>query len=159
MSGAPSVRDRRGASRLAAVQALYEMDLAGVSSEAVVESFRGDHWWTGGDEDELIEPDPTLFAELVRGVTARRDEIDTIVRSGLSEDWPFSRLEDVLKAILRAGVFELLARTNVPPRVVISEYVNVTHAFFLEREPGMANAVLDRVARVLRPEEMGVGDT
>lgn len=156
MSGAPTSRDRRRAARLAAVQALYEIDLAGITADSAILSLSGDRWWTGGDDAAIVDPEPKLFAELVRGVSARLAEIDAIVVAGLSDDWPFARLEDVLRQILRAGVYELLAKPDVPPRVAISEYVDLTHAFFVEREPGLVNAVLDKVARVLRPEEMGV---
>jgi transcription antitermination protein NusB len=149
--GAESGR-RRTASRLAAVQALYQIDLTGVSpSTAIVEFTR--HNLGGSAPDESFgEADEQLFAELVEGTAARRADIDRGLSSALSADWPLERLEVILRAILRVAVYELLARPDVPARVIISEYLDIAHAFFTGKEPGLVNGVLDRLARSIRSE-------
>ena len=94
-----------------------------------------------------------LFAELVRGVWARREELTDMIESALVDEWPLNRLEIVLRCILETGVYELLARKKVPVRVVIGEYVDLTHAFYAGAEPGMVNGVLDTLGHKLRPDE------
>lgn len=143
---------RRTASRLAAVQALYQIDLTGVSpATAVIEFTR--HKIAGTAHDESFgEPDEQLFAELVEGTSALREDIDRGISTALTPDWPLDRLEIILRSILRAAVYELLARPEVPAKVIISEYLDIAHAFFAGKEPGLVNGVLDRLARTLRPE-------
>jgi len=150
---------RRTASRLAAVQALYQIDLTGVSpATAVIEFMR--HNLGGGAPDESFgEADERLFAELVEGTASRREDIDRGLSSALSADWPLERLEVILRAILRAAVYELLARPDVPARVIISEYLDIAHAFFAGKEPGLVNGVLDRLARSIRSEGLRDGQT
>ena len=156
--GAVSTGGRRRAARLAAVQALYEMDVAGAPADAVLREFLGQRWTRAlaaeDSEPALAEPDAEMFSDLVRGVAARRDELDATIEGALAEDRTVQRLEVVLRAILRAGAYELLARLDVPPRVSINEYINVAYAFFAGSEPALVNGVLDRVARTLRPEEL-----
>src|SRR5262249_27878485 len=101
------------------------------------------------------EADQAMFADIVRGASSRLRDIDGMIASALSPEWPIERLETVLRAILRAGAYELMARTDVPPRVAISEYLDVAHAFFGGKEPARVNGVLDRLAHVLRQGEMG----
>ena len=153
----------RSAARLAAVQALYEMDMAGAAADPVLREFLLSRWTDteNGGEDigglemgGLAEPDGELLFALVHGVGRRRAELDGLIAPALSAKWTMERLETVLKAVLRAGAFELLVLTNVPPRVVISEYVDVAHAFFSGGEPGFVNSVLDHLARQLRAREM-----
>ena len=96
-----------------------------------------------------------MFADLVRGVSARRTEVDDVIAGALSNQRRIARLEVILRALLRAAVFELLATADVPARVIINEYVDVAHAFFAGAEPGLVNGVLDRAARDLRPGELG----
>ena len=145
---------RRSATRLAAVQALYQIDLTGAEVDGVVEEFRK-HRLGVDDEDSAMEKsDERLFAELVTGVMARRAELDAQLAPALVEGWSLDRLEVVLRCILRLGTFELMARRRVPARVVISEHVDLAHAFFSGGEPGMVNGVLDRLARSLRPGEL-----
>jgi len=145
---------RRSATRLAAVQALYQIDLTGAEVDGVVEEFRK-HRLGVDDEDSAMEKsDKRLFAELVTGVMARRAELDAQLAPALVEGWSLDRLEVVLRCILRLGTFELMARRRVPARVVISEHVDLAHAFFSGGEPGMVNGVLDRLARSLRPGEL-----
>jgi len=158
---------RRTAARLAAVQAIYEMEISGRDATSVLRDFHGKRWdgtlsVGGPDEDgigeeELVrtEPESGFLSELVRGISERQDDLDTMIAPALSAEWPLERLEAVLRAILRAGAFELLARSDVPVRVVISEYVDIAHAFFEGSESGLVNAVLDRLGRSLRADETG----
>lgn len=153
---------RRTAARLAAVQAVYEMELAGCSAEVALKDF-ADRWVTIGQDGEVgpaaaarrVDPDASFLGDLVRGVAMRSADLDGMLAPALSEEWPLARLEAVLRAILRVGAFELFARSDVPLRVVISEYVDIAHAFFDAKEAGLVNAVLDRIGRVLRPDEVG----
>ena len=149
---------RRGAARLAAVQALYEMDIAGAKADPVLVEFMQNRWKSVAEDDDVPPPDVSFLGNLVRGVDGRLAEIDAMIGDALSEDWPMDRLELVLKAILRAGTYELLALGDVPPRVVINEYVDLTHAFFAGNEAGLVNGVLDHLARSLRSAEMGEGE-
>lgn len=139
-------RPPRRAARLAAVQALYQRDLNEMSPAEIVAEFITHR------QEEL--GDRGFFGELVNGVAGRLPDIDGMVSGALSEGWTVERLEAVLRAILRAGVFELLERKDVPPRVIISEYVEIAHSFFAGREPAMVNGVLDKLAHVLRAEEL-----
>lgn len=143
---------RRSAARLAAVQALYSMEITGVTAEQAIDEFRERQ----ADEENpsrLAQPDGDLVTLLVRGAAAESALLDDMIGHSLSRDWTVDRLESVLRAILRAGAFEMKARPQTPARVVITEFVDVAHAFYAGPEPKMVNAVLDRIARVLRSEE------
>ncbi len=140
---------RRSAARLAVVQALYQIEIAGAPVETVISEFLRD----GIDPDHRGVFDEALFADIVRGASARLAELDLRIGEVLTPDWPLERLENVLRAILRAGTYELAARIDVPAPVVISEYLDIAHAFFAGKEPGLVNGVLDRLARSLRPGE------
>lgn len=151
---------RRSAARLAAVQAVYAMDMTTHTADAVLDSFAADRWAALAAASEIpdgvarrLDPDTAFLGDLVRGVAARLDDIDAMLTPALSDEWPLERLEDVLRAILRTGAYELFARSDVPLKVIITEYVDIAHAFFDGGEAGLANAVLDRVGRVLRPDE------
>ena len=148
---------RKSAARLAAVQALYQIDHSSATSDSVLEQFLryrlGDSFGIDGE----VRPNKNLFSEIVEGVAGRQKEIDAVVSSFLTEKWSFDRLEIILRAILRAGVYELTARMDTPARVVITEYVDVAHAFYNDREPGLVNGMLDRIAHTLRPGEFGDG--
>lgn len=150
----PAAGRRRTASRVAAVQALYQIELAGAPVESVIVEFL--HHRIGRDTDEMRfgEAEPEHFAALVRGAMARREELDRLIGAALTPDWPLERLELVLRAILRVGAYELLACPDVPAAVIISEYLDIGHAFFAGKEPGLVNGVLDRLARDLRPQEV-----
>jgi N utilization substance protein B len=146
------------AARLAAIQALYQIELGGGSMEDALLDFlgeRGGETVDAADGEIAVPPDKDLFTEIVRGVWARRDELADMIGAALVSGWPLNRLEIVLRCILEAGVYELLARSNVPARVVIDEYVELAHAFYSGSEPGMVNGVLDTLARRLRPDEFG----
>ena len=146
---------RRSAARLAAVQALYQLELAGGVAEAVVGEFNRYRFGGELDGQQLVEADPALFGELVLGVTQRRAEIDEKLKSVLQGDWDFSSLELLMQEILRAGAFEILMRPDIDPPLSISEYVDLTKAFFEKREPALVNGILDRLAREARSGEMG----
>ena len=143
----------RSATRLAAVQALYQMDLSGIDLNAVVDEFVRVRF-SGEEADEaLIGADPTFFAEVLRGVVRRQLDIDPMIDQQLAVGWRLVRVDSILRAILRGGVFELLERQDVPARVVINEYINVAHAFFNEEEPKVVNGMLDKIAHAVRTKE------
>ncbi len=146
---------RRSAARLAAVQALYQLDIAGGVAESVVGEFN--RYRLGGEVEgaRLIEAEPELFGDLVLGVTQRRAEIDERLATVISEELPLDRLELLLQAILRAGAYEILTRHDIDPPLTISEYVDVANSFFVRRESTVINGILDKLAREARPDDMG----
>ena len=144
----------RSAARLAAVQALYQMDVAGkslVDAQAEFEAF-----WIGREvEGVTFQPaENAFFRDILAGVMREQRAIDGKIDEALAAGWPLKRIEAVLRAIFRAGAYELLFRRDVPARVAISEYVDVAHGFYGEDEPGLVNAVLDTIAREARPGEL-----
>ena len=146
---------RRTVARLAAVQALYQLELnPSLEADAVVREFARYRLGQEIEGDQLAEADPAFFSDIVRGVAADQDRLDANITGALVEDWPLPRLDSVLRAILRAGAWELVNRSDVPARVSISEYTSIAHAFFTGREPALANGVLDRLGRSLRPADM-----
>ena len=146
----------RSQARLAAVQALYQMDLAETDLAAVIEQFKAHRLGSEAEADNGTgsEADPEHFARVLKGVVRRQREIDPMIDQQLAEGWRLTRIDSILRAILRAGAFELIELNAVPPRVVISEYVEVAHAFFEGDEPRVVNGVLDSLARKLRPGEL-----
>jgi N utilization substance protein B len=150
---------RRGAARIAAVQALYQIELTGASPDRVLREFVAHRIEPqpkdeAGAEEAIGETDRELFAAIVRGACEKRAELDEMVGSALAVGWSLERMDRVLRALLRAGAYELFARAETPARVAITEYVGVANAFYEGREPGFVNGVLDKLARALRPEEM-----
>lgn len=145
--------NKRGSARLAAVQALYQMEIAATELADVVTEFEA--FRLGGEIDGVTyrEADPIFFREIVAGVVAYQRDIDPRVNTALVEGWPLKRVDVTLRQILRAGVFELMKRKDIPARVVIAEYVDVAKAFFAEDEPKIVNGVLDRIGRDLRAAE------
>ena len=144
------------AARLAAVQALYQVELGAAGPEDALATVIA----RGATLDETglsAEADPEIAAIIVRGVTEGpiQDRLDQMIEGALADDWSLARLEILMRAILRAGAFELLDRPDVPAKVVINEYVDVANAFFDRGEPGMVNAVLDKLAHGLRGAEFG----
>ena len=140
---------RRSASRLAAVQALYQMELAETEVADVLAQFSTRTAGENFDRGECGSADFTFLEELVSGVVREQRAIDPRIAECLAPGWNLARLDAILRAILRAGAFELMFREDVPAKVVISEYLNVTHAFFEREEPSFVNGVLDRLARSL----------
>ncbi|MGA7259547.1 MAG: transcription antitermination factor NusB [Stellaceae bacterium] len=146
---------RRSVARLAAVQALYQLELnRGTDPEAVVREFARHRLGHEIEGDRYGDADPALFSDIVRGVAADLDRLDATICEVLTEEWPLPRLDAVLRAILRAGAYELVHRPDVPPRVSVNEYTTIAHAFFSGKEPGLANGVLDKLGRSLRAAEM-----
>jgi N utilization substance protein B len=145
--------NRRGAARLAAVQALYQMDIAATPLNDILAEFQS-HWI--GQEVEgsqYLPAEAAFFRSVVQGVLDDQRALDPMIDRTLQGGWPLKRVEALLRAVLRAGTFELSSRSDVPARVVVSEYVDVAHAFLDGEETGMVNAVLQQLARQLRPGE------
>ena len=145
------VRPGRSVARLAAVQALYQMDVSGLGAEAVVREFRDHRFDRDMDGETLAPADEEWFARIVRGVTADQMEIDRAVRKRLASGWKLERLDATARAILRAGAFELMREAEAPTEVVIDEYIEIAKAFFEGPEPGFVNAALDGIAADVRP--------
>ena len=154
--GAPSSEENRagrGAARLAAVQALYQMDLAATPLHEILAEFES-HWMGREVEGEQYHPaEADFFRDIVTGVVDEQRVLDPMIDTALAQGWPLKRIETVLRAILRAGAYELNKRNEIPARVIVSEYVDVAHAFVGKDETGMINAVLDQIARRLRAPE------
>ena len=143
--------DARHAARLGAVQALYQMEIAGSGAQEVAQEF-AEHRF-----GELpVPPDGEFFVAIVNGVPDHQVEIDRAIAASLSENWKLERVDSILRAILRCAVFELVARRDVPAKVVIDEYVAVAGAFFGGDEPGFVNGALDTIARRKRAKELGL---
>ena len=147
----------RSGARLAAVQALYQMDIAATPLNEILDHFQTigsvvtDSDGEGGDgSGELPSLDRRFFRALVRGIVGEQLTIDPVIHAALRPDWPLGRIDSTLRAILRAGTFELMFRHDVPFRTVINEYLNIAHAFFEDGEPAMINGVLDHIARDCR---------
>lgn len=145
----PTVRpaNKRGAARLAAVQALYQMDVAGVGILEVVTEYETYRLGQEVDGAQYLAADAQWFRGIVAGVVEGQKVIDPLIHAALTEDWPLSRLDTTLRAIMRAGTWELTCKRDVPVAVVVSEYVDIAKAFFDTDEPKMVNAVLDRIAK------------
>ncbi len=147
--------NKRGAARLAAVQALYQMDVAGAGILEVTAEYEQHRLGKEIDGATYREADAQWFRAILSGVIEHQKTIDPTVRQALTDDWPLSRLDSTLRAILRAGVYELIKRIDVPVPVIVSEYVDIAKAFYEDEEPKLVNAVLDRVARKVRGEGRG----
>jgi len=145
--------NQRGAARLAAVQALYQMDIAGTGINDILAEFES-HWMGQEVEgNQYLPAEAAFFREVVGGVVREQRNLDPLIDAALAQSWPLKRIEAILRAVLRAGAFELGHRRDVPARVVVSEYVDVANAFVEREETGMVNAVLDALARGLRGPE------
>jgi N utilization substance protein B len=147
--------NRRGAARLAAVQALYQMDVAGAGLNEILAEFES-HWMGREVEGaQYLPAEAEFFRELVSGVVREQRGLDPLIDAALKAGWPLKRIETVLRAVLRAGAYELACRRDIPARVVVSEYVDIANAFVEADETGLVNAVLDELARRLRAGEFG----
>jgi transcription antitermination protein NusB len=143
----------RSAARLNAVQALYQMDVSGTGVDTVFAEFES-HWIGKEIEGDSYNPaEVAFFKDIVSGVLADQRAIDLHVDAALTKGWPLRRVETVVRAILRAGTYELRKRKDVPVRAIISEYVDIAAAFYDRDEAGLINAVLDTLARDFRAEE------
>jgi len=156
MAGPAKSRPRTG-SRVAAVQALFQSEQSGDNAETVIDQFirhrlgvvPGELTFEDGRVPDAEVP---LFASIVRAAVRQQDTIDAMLTEALPSDWPLNRIDPVLRAALRAGGAELAMSGGPPPKVVINEYVDVVQGFLTGAEPGLVNAVLDKMARLLRPE-------
>jgi N utilization substance protein B len=145
--------NRRGAARLAAVQALYQMDIAGTGLNEILAEFES-HWIGREVEgNQYLPAEAAFFRDVVGGVVREQRKLDPLIDAALERSWPLKRIEAILRAVLRAGAYELDHRRDVPARVVVTEYVDVAGAFVDRDETGMANAVLDQLARDMRIDE------
>lgn len=146
----PARSTARSAARLAAVQALYQRHMEGTSTVKLLDEFHQHRLGKEIEDDQYTDAEVEFFDDVVSGYIAREDEIDALVASKLAEGWTLKRLDKTMVQILRCGAYELLARADVPKAAVISEYVDVAHAFFDEREAKFVNGVLDSVAKEVR---------
>ena len=149
--------NQRSAARMAAVQALYQMDIAHTDIADVIAQFHTHRFGAEGEGGAPDSADRLFFAELLRGVVRRQRDIDPMLDGKLAEGWRLNRLDSILRATLRAAAFELVERRDVPAKVVVNEYVNVAKDFFSGDEPKVVNAVLDKIAREQRAAEFGNG--
>jgi len=143
----------RSAARLAAVQALYQMDMTGIDLNQVIAEFQTHRLGQEVEGCHYREVEPGFFRDLVEGVVREQLTIDPLIDKQLAEGWRLTRVDSILRAILRAGAYEITVRSDVPARVVISEYVDIAHAFFAEEEPKVVNGILDRIGHKSRPQE------
>lgn len=140
----------RAAARLAAVQALYQLDMEGTPMASLLDEFHRHRLGAEIEGDQYAQAEIAFFDDVVKGVAARREEIDDLLGAKLAEGWRIERLDKTMLQVLRAGTYELLARADVPTGSAISEYVDVAHAFFESREAKFVNGVLDAVAKAVR---------
>jgi len=140
----------RSAARLAAVQALYQMEMEGTPLAKLLHEFHEHRLGATIEDETYAEAEQDFFDDIVSGADARRAEIDALIAERLAEGWSLERLDRPMRAILRAGAYELVARPDVPVATVISEYVDVAHAFYDKRETGFVNGLLDAIAKVAR---------
>jgi N utilization substance protein B len=149
-----AVRLSRSQARLAAVQALYQMDLAETDLSAVIEEFKAHRLGLEAENGTAAQADPDHFARVLQGVVTGQREIDPLIDHQLAEGWRLARIDSIVRAILRAAAFELTELAEIPARVIISEYIEVAHAFFEGDESRVVNGVLDGLARKIRPGEL-----
>ncbi len=145
--------NRRGAARLAAVQALYQMDVGGTGINEVLAEFES--FWIGSEVEgeQYLPAEGAFFRDVVSGVLRDQKQLDPLIVDVLQRGWPLARVEAILRAVMRAGAYELQHRKDIPGRVIVSEYVDVAHAFVERDETGMVNAVLDQIGRQFRADE------
>ncbi len=154
--GHTEARLARSAARLAAVQALYQIELTGADWRAVAREFDDHRLGAEIEGVQYREADPAHFLRLIEDVIENQSAIDRLTDAALVERWPLGRIDSTLRALFRAAGAEIAQRKDIPPKVIIGEYVDVAHAFFPEgREPGFVNAVLDHMAREARPDAFG----
>jgi len=162
MTGAPDKKTRtpsgrspsaRSAARLAAVQALYQMDMTAIDMHEVIAEFEAHRLGQEVEGSQYCEAEAAFFRDVVEGVVREQRRLDPLIDRHLAEGWRLNRVDSILRAILRAGAFEMLKRPDVPARVVITEYVDLAHAFFDGEEPKVVNGILDRLGREERPQD------
>lgn len=141
---------RRAGARLAAVQALYQMEQTEQSARSVIADFMEDRLGLNDEGDPVEEADPDIFKSIVEGAVDRQDAIDAAIMKRLAAGWKIERLDATSRAILRAGVYELIAEIGLPSQIILDEYVSIAHAFFEGAEPKFINGLLDAVSRDVR---------
>ena len=141
----------RSVARLAAVQALYQQHMEKTALTRLLNEFHQHRLGQEIEDDQYAEAEVDFFDDIVSGVDARRDEIDELLQSKLADGWKVDRLDKTMIQILRCGTYELLARADVSKKIVISEYIDVAHAFFDDKEAKFVNGVLDSVGKAVRP--------
>ena len=141
---------RRSGARLAAVQALYQMEQTEQSTRSVIADFMGDRLGLNDEGEPIEEADPDIFKAIVNGVVERQDVIDAAIMKRLATGWKIERLDATSRAILRAAVYELVAEISLPSQIILDEYVSLAHAFFEGAEPKFINGLLDAVSRDVR---------
>jgi N utilization substance protein B len=151
MSASAARSRSRSAARLAAVQALYQQEMEGLPVPQLLHEFHHHRLGATIDGIEYADAETAFFDDLVKGVDARREEIDALIAANLAEGWSLERLDKPMRQILRAGSYELVARADVATASAISEYVDVAKAFYDKREAAFVNALLDKVAKDVRP--------
>ena len=147
--------NKRGAARLAAVQALYQMDVAGAGLLEITAEYENLRLGKEIDGNLYREADAQWFRAILSGVVENQKTLDPIIRQALPANWPLSRLDSTLRAIMRAGAYEISSKADVPLAVIVTEYVDIARAFYDADEPGLVNAVLDAIARRVRGEGKG----
>jgi N utilization substance protein B len=147
--------DDRSAARLAALQALYQLEITGIAPDDVIEEFIAHRFGRDPETGVARAYDRAFFADVVRGVLKHQVEIDCSIARMLASGWTLTRIDSILRALLRAAAYELVARRDVPAKVVIDEYVELTRDFFDGDEPGFVNAMLDKLAHLKRAAEFG----
>ncbi|MFM9828006.1 MAG: transcription antitermination factor NusB [Sphingomonas sp.] len=140
----------RAAARLAAVQALYQQEMEQTPLAQLLHEFHNHRLGAEIEDAQYADADADFFDDVVQGALARLPEIDTVIAAKLATGWALDRLDKPMKAILRCGTYELLARADVPVGAVITEYVDVAHAFYDKRETGFVNGLLDAIAKDVR---------
>ena len=140
----------RSAARLAAVQALYQQEMEGTPTPRLIDEFHAHRLGATIEGATYADAEESFFDDLVSGTVARQAEIDALIADRLAEGWSLERLDKPMKAILRVGSYELLARADVPVATVINEYLDVAEAFFDKREKGFVNGLLDAIAKTAR---------
>ena len=140
----------RSAARLAAVQALYQMEMEGTPLARLLHEFHEHRLGATIEDATYAEAERTFFDDIVSGVDARRAELDQLIAARLGEGWSLERLDRPMRALLLAGAYELVARPDVPVATVIDEYLDVADAFYDKREKGFANGLLDSIAKDVR---------
>ncbi len=137
----------RSAARLAAVQALYQMDMENIGLARLLSEFHAHRLGAEIEDAQYAEADVDFFNDVVSGVNSRREEIDSLIEAKLDEQWKLGRLDKTMLQLLRGGVYELIARADVPTATVIDEYVDVAHAFFDKKDAKFVNGLLDALAK------------
>ena len=143
----------RSAARLAAVQALYQQEMEGIATNRLIHEFHAHRLGATIEDVTYADAEESFFDDLVSGTAARQAEIDELIGDRLADGWTLARLDKPMKALLRVGAYELIARADVPVASVITEYVDVAHAFYDKRETGFVNGLLDAIAKVARPAQ------